>query len=88
MRYKIKKQKEWDERLFELEDENGETFTVDFYTAGYITHPQGADETPERWKEWLGTFVGKTIEIEKIVPWIYFASGKVGVGLEEIVNEK
>lgn len=75
MKYKVLKQKEYDERLFELQDENGYVFNVDFYTDGAFPPPVGVDETPEKWKEWLRSFVGKTLEIEKIIPYTYFSSG-------------
>ncbi len=69
-----------DERLFVLKDvKTGETYNVDFYSGGGIEHPVGADETKESWKEWLNTFVGKTIEIENITPYTYFTSGKVSL---------
>lgn len=79
MRYKVIRQNLIDERVFTLEDENGHTFEVDIYTDGEITPPDGADATAESFKEWLGTFVGKTLEIEKIRPFLYFSAGKVNI---------
>ena len=76
MQYKVLRQHSIDERLFTLEDENGEKFEVDFYTGGAFHHPEGADMTAESWREWLGTFIGKTLELERIVPYIYFSSGE------------
>lgn len=76
MKYKILKQKEYDERLFELQDENGDRFSVDIYTDGKFTHPVGVDLTNESWRQWLGTFVGKEIYIERISPYAYFSSGE------------
>lgn len=83
MKYKVLKQNEHDERTFVLEDENGEKFDVDIYTDGAFSHliPKGADETAESWRKWLGTFVGKTLEIEKIYPYRYFSGGK-----QKIIN--
>jgi len=82
MRYKILKQSPIDERMFELESEEGERYLVDFYTGGEIIPPEGADSTIISWKEWLQSFVGKTIEIEKITPYTYFTYGRV-----KIINE-
>lgn len=79
MRYKIIKQSPLDDRLFELEDLKGNRFNVDFYTGGEVEPPEGADKTPESWDIWLKSFVGKEIEIEKIVPFTYFTSGKVNL---------
>lgn len=79
MKYKVISQETYDERLFLLKDENGETFTVDFYTGGEIEHPEGVDETADSWRRWLGTFVGKTLDIEKIIPATYFTSEKINI---------
>lgn len=78
-KYKVLKQKLYDERLFELQDiETGEKFNVDFYTNGEFTPPVGADETPEKWQAWLKTFEGKILELEYIQPHgSFFFSGGV-----------
>jgi hypothetical protein len=84
MKYLIKSQNPHDERTFELESlETGEKFDVDIYTDGALSHliPEGAEKTAESWRKWLGTFVGKTIEVERITPYRYFSGGKT-----EIVN--
>jgi hypothetical protein len=75
MRYKVLAQSGIDERVFTLEDENGDKFQVDFYTDGAFTPPQGVDATEESWRAWLSTFVGKTLELERITPATYFSSG-------------
>jgi hypothetical protein len=82
MKYKVLKQHIHDERQFTLEDENGEKFEVDFYTGGKFAHPEGVDHTAESWRAWLGTFVGKTLELEKIIPYVYFSSGE-----QKIISE-
>lgn len=79
MKYKVISQNSIDERVFTLKDENGYTFNVDFYTGGEIDHPVGVDETAESWRKWLGTFVGKTLEIDKITPYLYFTNGKIKI---------
>lgn len=66
-----------EERDFLLKDENGETFTVDFYTDANIDIPSHALETNESFGEWLKSFVGKEIEIERITPYRYFSQGTV-----------
>ena len=79
MRYEVIKQSSIDERVFTLKDEGGNFFEVDIYTDGEIEHPFGADTTAESWREWLSMFVGKTLEIEKIRPYLYFTSGKISI---------
>ena len=79
MKYQVIRQSNLDERVFTLKDEEGNTFDVDFYSGGEINPPIGAGETAESRKEWLGTFVGKTLEIEKIIPYLHFTSGKVKI---------
>ncbi len=81
MKYKILSQDPQHERVFKLQDEDGEKYNVDIYTDGYLPndYPDGADETAESWRAWLGTYVGKTVEIEKIVPYMYFSSGEVKI---------
>jgi len=76
MKYKVLSQSPQDERLFLLENEGGEKFHVDFYSGGAFEPPNGADSTDESWRAWLGTFVGKTLELEKITPYIYFSDGE------------
>lgn len=76
MKYKVISQNEIDERLFILEDEHGKRFQVDIYTDGAFTPPIGVDVTADSWREWLYTFVGKTLEIERLVPYTYFTGGK------------
>ena len=76
MKYKILKQSDFDERIFELQDEDGKTFNVDFYTDAAFEPPVGVDETAESWRKWLNGFVGKEIYIEKLVPYKYFSSGE------------
>lgn len=74
--YKVLKQKEYDERLFDLLDiETNEVFVVDFYTNGGFIAPVGSDETPKSWKEWLKSFEGKILELDYITPYAYFAGG-------------
>jgi len=79
MRYKIIKQSPLDDRLFILEDKNGKQFNVDFYTGGEVEPPVGANETEDSWNSWLKSFEGKEIDIEEIIPFTYFTSGKVSV---------
>lgn len=77
MRYKVLKQKEYDNRLFELQEiETGIMYNVDFYTNGEFRPPKYADKTVESWDKWLKSFVGKTLELEYIVPFTYFSGGK------------
>lgn len=76
MKYKVIRQHPIEERQFTLEDEHGEWFEVDFYSGGAFDHPAGVDETAESWRAWLGTFVGKTLELEALVPCSYFSSGE------------
>ena len=80
-KYIVLKQKYYDERLFEIRDlETKKEYTVDLYTNGNFIPPVGADETMEDWKKWLKeTFEGKIIEIENIVPYVYFLSGKANI---------
>ena len=77
--YKILHQHPFDERLFQLEDGNGDLFWVDFYTDGAFDPPEGVAETAESWRNWLNTFVGKSIEIERITPHTYFSGGKTRI---------
>lgn len=79
MKYKILKQtfKNYDERIFNLEDEKGEQFTVDIFTDGCLECPE--HETPKEFEDWLSNMVGKTLEIEEIRPWVYIASGKITI---------
>jgi hypothetical protein len=79
MIYKVIKQSSIDDRVFTLQDVNGNSFDVDFYSGGGIDHPEGVEKTPESWSSWLKTFIGKELEIEKIVPYIYFSIGEVKV---------
>lgn len=83
MKYKVLKQDQFDERVFELEDESGNRFNVDIYTDGAFEHPEGADKNNESWRKWLGTFVGKTLEIERIYPYRYFTRGRQKIVKEE-----
>lgn len=65
-------------RDFTLEDEEGNKFyNVDIFTDGELNHPAGVDEARETWRAWFDTFVGKTIEVEKLTPRAYFTSGKI-----------
>lgn len=76
-RYKVLKQTEWDERLFEIENiKTKEKYKVDFYTNGEFTPPIGADESPETWRAWLKSFEGRVLELERITPYTFFAGGK------------
>ena len=77
MKYKIISQSSVEERDFTVKDEKGETFTLDFYTDGNIEIPPYALETGEAFGEWLKSFVGKEIEIERIIPYKYFSYGRV-----------
>lgn len=87
-KYKVLKQKEYDERLFEIQDiETGEVFNVDFYTNGEFEPPKGADETVESWNLWLKSFVGKIIELEYIAPYAYFAGGKNRIVEDESITQ-
>lgn len=84
MKYKIIKHNEdlmdindYSVRDFTLQNENGEIFrNVDIFTDGQLTPPEGADETRESWRAWLDTFVGKTIEVERLTPRAYFTGGE------------
>ena len=72
--YMIGKQDLIDERVFQLTDiKTGETFSVDIYTDGKLDYPEGANDTAESWRAWLGTFVGKTIQIGNLTPFMYFS---------------
>ena len=83
MIYSILQQHPHDERTFELQNEQGDKFWVDIYTSGMLPFPDGADETPEKWRAWLGSHVGKQVEIEMIVPYMYFASQSMKVLSDE-----
>lgn len=75
-RYLVIEQSPYNERLFKLKSlESGYVYDVDFYTNGEFEPPVGADATPESWKKWLGSFVGKVLELEYIIPSTYFAGG-------------
>lgn len=81
-KYLIKAQSTHDERSFDLVDvETGiTTYNVDIYTDGKLPDfPVGADSTPQSWREWLGTFVGKHIEVETITPSGYFTMGETRI---------
>ena len=54
-----------EERDFLLKDENGETFTVDFYTDANIDIPSHALETNESFGEWLKSFVVKKLKLKE-----------------------
>ena len=76
MKYKVLRQHPIDERQFTLEDESGEKFEVDFFTGGKFKYPEGVDTSAESWRAWLGTFVGKTLELERLIPYLYFSTGE------------
>lgn len=80
-KYLVLEQKEYDERLFKIKDiKTGDTFNVDLYSNGNFEPEEGADETVEKWKNWLKKkFVGKEIEIEELAPNTYFISGKANL---------
>jgi hypothetical protein len=82
MRYKVLKQHSFEDRLFTLKDEDGNEFEVDFYSSGAFVYPDDVAETAESWRAWLGTFVGKTLEIEHITPYYYFTSG-----IQRVIDE-
>ena len=77
----IERQNSIDERVFTLRDlETGDKYEVDIYTDGKLGEfPQGASDTAESWRAWLGTFVGGTIEVERISPYLYFTGGETKV---------
>ena len=76
-KYKVLRQTELDERLFDLKDlETGEIYKVDFYTNGEFIPPQGVDSTVESWRAWLKSFEGKILELEYISPHTYFSGGR------------
>jgi hypothetical protein len=77
MKYKVLKQDMNDERLFDIQDENGYKFKVDLCTDGVFVPPVGVEVTPESWRRLLrDTFLGKTMEIERLTPYGYCAVGK------------
>lgn len=79
-KYYVESQRSHDERMFNLIDkETGESFLVDFYTNGEIEPPASANKTNESFTAWLNSFVGKTLEIERITPYMYFTIGKIKV---------
>lgn len=84
MKYKVKRQT-GDERMFYLEDENGNHFFVDIYTDGGLNVPQEyLDEKDGKkaviiFEKWLKSFVDKTLEIEEITPLYYSTKGKIKI---------
>lgn len=79
MKYKVLEQHPIDERLFKMEDENGDCFWIDWYTDGKVEPPKKVSGTAESWRAWLGSYVGKVMEIEKITPHTYFTSGDITI---------
>ena len=85
MKYKVRSQSEVDERTFFLEREDGQTFFVDIFTSGDLEYPKewkkdvGTVGFNAKFENWLKSFVGKTIEIEKITPLYYTTQGKIKV---------
>ena len=83
MKYKVKRQSPVDERIFTLEREDGDIFYVDIFTDGGLEPPNKYHNEEDTIKaniifeDWLKSFVGKTLEIEKIYPLIYSTSGKI-----------
>lgn len=80
-KYFIENQHDIDERRFTLRDlETGEKYEVDIYTDGKLGEvPAGVADDIKSWRAWLHTFVGKTIEIERIYPFLYFSGGETKV---------
>lgn len=79
MKYKVRKQCEYDERRFDLENIYGEVYSVDIYTDGELNPPQECLEDNEKFGAWLKSFIGKELEIEKITPYAYFTSGSIKI---------
>jgi hypothetical protein len=80
MKYKIKSQCGSDDRTFLLEDTDGNNFYVDIYTDGGLNIPKYVSNGDgECFVRWLKSFVGKTVEIDRIVPLYYYTNGKIKV---------
>lgn len=79
MIYKVLRQCSYDERSFDLEDEKGEQFRVDIYTSGELNPPAEVLDDNAKFAEWLKSFVGKKLEINRIYPYAYFTSGEIKV---------
>ena len=69
--------KNYDERVFNLEDENGEIFAVDIFSDGGLGCPE--HNTTKEFEDWLFGMVGKTLEIPQILPFIYTTRGKIEI---------
>jgi len=79
MKYLIKSITVFDNTLFELVDKDGHTYKVDILVDGEVKIPKSALETDESFQSWKKSLVGKFIEIEGLVPYEYFTSGKIKI---------
>ena len=81
MKYKVLSQNQLDERIFNLEDENGYTWSVDIFTDGQLPYLEKEEEYNDMGKfdKWLKSFVGKTLEIQEIRPLYYVTSGEISI---------
>ncbi len=79
MIYKVLRQCSYDERSFDIEDEKGEQFRVDIFTGGELNPPEEVLNDNNLFSQWLKSFIGKKLEIERIYPYAYFTSGKIKV---------
>ena len=77
-KYKVLEQYLHDERVFLIqEEETGEKHLVDLFTDGAFEGWTNEDKSEQTWRKWLhDKFVGKTLEIEYLTPWISFSGGK------------
>lgn len=85
MKYKVLRQAFWNDRMFQLEREDGRIFYVDIFTNGGLQIPEEYlnEKDPDIanliFTHWLKSFVGKVLEIEDIYPLYYSTTGKVSI---------
>ena len=91
MKYKVISQSPVDDRMFTLKREDGLTFYVDIFTDGGLEPPKryikekNGNKANKIFDDWLKSFVGKTLEIEKISPLYYTTIGKIKIKRKELI---